>query len=98
MSIRTRVEKLEEAMPEKDSDLRLACKSIVRRDENGLLWERPFLVILARPSHPPASLQRHESEDQAAFIERVRGALRQIDPAEGEAFQWTFDPRTDHTE
>ena len=99
MTLRTRLEKLEEARPAKDADLSILCRSIVRRDGNGLLWEKPFLVTLVRqPAAPNETLQRHESESQAAFVARVRDALRLIDPTEAEAFEWTFGPSTHHTE
>lgn len=99
MSIKTRLERLEAALPERKGDLRILCKSIVRRDGNGLLWEKPFLVMLVRqPSASIETIQRHESEGQAAFFARVRNTIRQNDAAEAEAFNWKPQPDTDHTE
>lgn len=103
MNIKQRLAKLEEAMPEPDSGLKLLWRSVVRRDGNGLLWERPFYAVLVRlPAAPNEILRRHEAEGQAAFLARVMDAVRRVhgreDPVFEDEVQWRPDPLTDHTE
>ena len=103
MSIKSRLAKLEEALPERDSGIRMIWKSVVRRDRNGLLWSRPFHAVLVRePAAPNETLMRHESVGQAAFLARVMDAVRRVhgreDPAFEEEVMWKPGNGTNQTE
>jgi hypothetical protein len=75
MSIKSRVEKLEEGLPERDSGIKLLWKSVVRRD--GLLIERPVCATIVRlPDAPNETLMWQEAGGQATFLARVLDTVR----------------------
>lgn len=103
MSIKSRVEKLEQASAPEDEGIRLLWRSIVRRDADDRLVERPHSAhIPAGPHGPAETLVRHETDRLEPFLRWVAENARRIHGRSGPEFeaslQWAPTPDTHQVE